>query len=114
MRHSRARQAQAMLYNSNTASSSPRRTSMRLFRRSLDLSLASPRPGGPEDLAAVSRLVRNSTHRFTSFPHPDLATLLAGAPAVLLAAGREIWGVAIAGWPSEAAAWIRTLAVADG
>jgi ribosomal protein S18 acetylase RimI-like enzyme len=87
---------------------------MRLFRRSLDLNLANPRPGGPEDLAAVLRLVRNSTHRFSSFPHPDLATLLAGAPAVILAAGREIWGVAVAGWPSESAAWIRTLAVADG
>lgn len=87
---------------------------MRLFRRSLDLSLATSRMGMPEDLTAVSRLIRNNTHRFTSFPSPSLASLLAGGPSMLLIAGKEVWAAAIASWPAESSSWIRTLAIADG
>jgi len=87
---------------------------MRLFRRSLDLSLATPRAGTLEDLTAISRLIRNSAHRFTSFPSPDLPSLLTGAPSMLLAAGSEIWATAIAGWPVDSAAWLRAVAIADG
>jgi ribosomal protein S18 acetylase RimI-like enzyme len=87
---------------------------MRLFRRSLDLSLATPREGTPEDLTAVSRLIRNSAHRFTSFPNPNLPSLLTGAPSMLLTAGTEIWATAIAGWPTDSTAWLRTMAIADG
>ena len=87
---------------------------MRLFRRSLDLSLATPREGRSEDLTAISRLIRNSAHRFTSFPNPNLPALLAGAPSMLLTAGNEIWATTIAGWPTDSAAWLRAMAVADG
>jgi ribosomal protein S18 acetylase RimI-like enzyme len=87
---------------------------MRLFRRSLDLSQATPRAGTPEDLAALSRLIRNGTHRFTSFPHPNLAALLSSAPTALLVAGDEVWAAAVAGWSTDEAAWIRALAVTDG
>jgi ribosomal-protein-alanine N-acetyltransferase len=87
---------------------------MRLFRRSLDLGLATAREGGSEDLTAISRLIRNSAHRFTSFPNPNLPALLTGAPCVLLAAGSEIWATAVAGWPTGSAAWLRALAIADG
>jgi ribosomal protein S18 acetylase RimI-like enzyme len=87
---------------------------MRLFRRSLDLSLATPRAGTPDDLTAVQRLLRNSVHRYTSYPSPHLPSLLAGAPAIVLSAGREIWGAAVAGWSIETSAWIRVLTLADG
>lgn len=87
---------------------------MRLFRRSLDLTLATSRTGTPDDLTAVSRLIRNNTHHFTSFPSPSLSTLLAGGLCTLLTAGKEVWAAALAGWPSESSSWIRTLAITDG
>lgn len=87
---------------------------MRLFRRSLDLHLAMPREGAPEDLSAISRLVRNSAHRYTSFPNPNLPELLSGAPSMLLTVGPEIWAAVVAGWPTDATTWVRALAIADG
>jgi ribosomal protein S18 acetylase RimI-like enzyme len=87
---------------------------MRLFRRTLDLSLATPREATPADLTAVSRLLSQSSHRFVGFAGANLPTLLAGAPALLLTAGSEVWATAIAGWQIEAATWIRGLALADG
>ena len=87
---------------------------MRFLRRSLDLSLASPREATSADLTAVSRLFSQSTHRFLGFPGANLPTLLASAPVMLLAAGNEIWAAAIAGWRVESTTWIRGLVLADG
>lgn len=87
---------------------------MRFFRRSLDLSLATPRAATPDDLAAVSRLLSSSAHRFVGFPSANLPALLSSAPAVVLAAGKEIWAAAIAGWRSESTTWIRALGLTDG
>jgi [ribosomal protein S18]-alanine N-acetyltransferase len=87
---------------------------MRFFRRTLDPTLAMPREATPADLTAVSRLFSQSSHRFVGFQSANLPTLLAGAPALLLAAGSEIWAVAIAGWQVESTTWIRGLALADG
>jgi ribosomal protein S18 acetylase RimI-like enzyme len=87
---------------------------MRFFRRSLDLSLAVPRAATPDDLTAISRLLTSSAHRFVGFPGGNLPALLASAPAAVLAADREIWAAAIAGWQAEATSWIRGLALADG
>jgi len=87
---------------------------MRFFRRTLDLSLASPREATPADLTAVSRLLSQSSHRFMGFSSANLPTLLAGAPALLLAAGNEVWAAALAGWQVESTTWIRGLALADG
>ncbi len=86
---------------------------MHLFHRNLELSLASPREATERDLTAVSRLLRSSTRRFMSFPNLDLPALLSGAPALLLAAGDEIWAVAIAGWRAESATWLRALVLAN-
>jgi ribosomal protein S18 acetylase RimI-like enzyme len=87
---------------------------MRFFRRTLDLTLATPREATPADLTAVSRLLSQSSHRFVGFSGANLPTLLAGAPAMLLAAGNEVWAAAIAGWPIESTTWIRGLGLADG
>lgn len=87
---------------------------MRFFRRSLDLSLAAPRPATPEDLTAISRLLTASVHRFVGFSSANLPALLAAVPAVVLAADHEIWGAAIAGWRSDTTTWLRWLVLADG
>lgn len=88
---------------------------MPLFRRTLDIQSAAVRPAAPADLTAISRLVRDSAHRFLN-SSGDLPALLGSAPGVVLA-GRErdeIWGLALAGWPLDGVAWVRGLAVADG
>jgi [ribosomal protein S18]-alanine N-acetyltransferase len=87
---------------------------MRFFRRTFDLSLAAPREATPADLTAVSRLLSQSSHRFMGFSSANLPTLLAGAPALLLTAGTDIWAAAIAGWQVDTTTWIRGLALADG
>jgi ribosomal protein S18 acetylase RimI-like enzyme len=87
---------------------------MRFFRRTLDLSLATPREATSADLPAVSRLLSQSSHRFVGFAGANLPTLLAGATALLLTAGSEVWAAAIAGWPIESTTWIRGFALADG
>jgi ribosomal-protein-alanine N-acetyltransferase len=87
---------------------------MRFFRRTLDLALATPREATAADLTAVSRLFSQSSHRFVGFQSANLPTLLAGAPALLLASGNEIWAAALAGWRVETTTWIRGLALADG
>lgn len=87
---------------------------MRLFRRSLDLGLASPRASGPDDLNAITRLLHNSAHRYASYPHPHLPSLLGSAPATVLTSGREIWAAAVAGWGFGGATWLRAFALTDG
>src|SRR5262245_44098385 len=87
---------------------------MHLFHRNLDLSLAEPREAGERDLTAISRLLRSSTRRFMSFPNIDLPALLAGAPALLLVSGDEVWAAAIAGWRAESVTWLRALVLANG
>jgi len=87
---------------------------MRLFRRTLDPTLATPREATSADLTAVSRLLSQCSHRFVGFQSANLPTLLAGAPALLLIAGDEVWAAAIAGWSVESTTWIRGLALADG
>ncbi|HJZ48333.1 MAG TPA: GNAT family N-acetyltransferase [Roseiflexaceae bacterium] len=87
---------------------------MRFFRRTFDLSLATPREATPADLTAVSRLFSQSSHRFVGFASTNLPSLLAGAPALLLTAGTEVWAAAVAGWPIESTTWMRGLALADG
>src|SRR4051812_12566209 len=87
---------------------------MRFFRRSLDPTLATPREATSADLTAVSRLLSQCSHRFVGFQSANLPTLLAGAPALLLAADNEIWATAIAGWRVDSTTWIRSLALADG
>jgi ribosomal protein S18 acetylase RimI-like enzyme len=86
---------------------------MRLFRRSLDLSLSSTRVASPADLSGVSRLLRGSVHRYQGFPSGDLPALLASAPAMLLVADEEIWAAAIGGWRAESTIWLRGLALAN-
>lgn len=86
---------------------------MPFFRRPLDIYSASVRPATPADLTAISRLVRESSHRFVNTAH-DLPALLHSAPAVVLTGRDEVWGLALAGWPIDGLAWVRGLAVADG
>lgn len=87
---------------------------MHLFRRSLDISRSVARAASEADIGGVSRLFRNSAHRFMSFSGADLSALLAGAPCALLAADGEIWAAAIGGWRAESTTWLRGLALADG
>jgi [ribosomal protein S18]-alanine N-acetyltransferase len=87
---------------------------MRFFRRTLDPTLATPREASSAELTAVSRLFSQCSHRFAGFQGANLPSLLAGAPAMLLVAGSEIWAAAIAGWRVESTTWIRGLAIADG
>jgi [ribosomal protein S18]-alanine N-acetyltransferase len=86
---------------------------MRIFRRTLDLNLASPREATPADIGSIARLFRNNTHRFLGFPHADLPIMLASAPTMLLVAGDEIWAAAIGGWQSDATIWLRGLALVN-
>jgi len=88
-------------------------TDMRIFRRSLDLSLANPREATPADLSGISRLFRNSTHRFLGFPSTELPTMLSSVPTMLLVAGDEISAAAIGGWRTDAVIWLRGLALAN-
>jgi len=83
---------------------------MRIFRRTLDLNLASPREAAPADIGSIARLFRNNTHRFLGFPNADLPIMLASAPTMLLVADDEIWAAAIGGWQTDATIWLRGLA----
>lgn len=87
---------------------------MRLFRRSLDLGLATVREALPDDLLAISRLLRNSNHHYTSYPPPHMPALLGSVPALVLESGRELWAAAVAGWNTDGCTWLRALTLADG
>lgn len=87
---------------------------MPFFRRNLDIALARVRPPEDADITAVSRLLRDSAHRFLGAESGDLPALLHSAPALMLANGRDLWGCIIAGWPTDDATWVRALAFADG
>jgi ribosomal protein S18 acetylase RimI-like enzyme len=76
--------------------------------------LAAPREATPDDLTAISRLLSTSAHRFMGFPSANLPGLLAGAPAEVLEAGKEIWAAAISGWRADATTWLRGLVMTDG
>ena len=87
---------------------------MPFFRRSLDLNHATAHAADPADITAVSRLLRDSLHRFLGTPSGDLPALLATAPAAVLTSSRDIWGAAVAHWPTEDTSWLRALVLADG
>lgn len=87
---------------------------MPFFRRNLDIALARARPPEDADITAVSRLLRDSEHRFLGAESSDLPALLHSAPALLLVNGRELWGCLVAGWPIDDTAWLRALALIDG
>lgn len=84
------------------------------FSRPINLSLAGTRAPIPADIPAAARLFSTSRHRVLTTVHEDPGALLAGAPAVVLAAGDAVWGVAMGGWPNTATIWLRGLALADG
>ncbi|HEX5690903.1 MAG TPA: GNAT family N-acetyltransferase [Roseiflexaceae bacterium] len=83
---------------------------MHLFRHNLDINEATTRRATERDLTPISRLLRSSTRRYMGFTSEELPTLLAGAPAMLLEANQDIWAVAIGGWRSNTAIWLRGLA----
>lgn len=86
---------------------------MPFFRRPLDLSQATVRPCAPDDITAISRMLRDQAHRFLAAPSADLPALLSGAPAVVLTMGADVLGAAVAGWPVQHVAWLRAMALAD-
>lgn len=87
---------------------------MWLFRKSLDISRAAPRPVNAGDLSAISRLLRDAGRRFYGLPGADLPALLDANHGVALDAGGELWGVALTGWPVRGTCWLRALAIAEG
>lgn len=87
---------------------------MWLFRKGLDISRAAPRPVDSGDLTAVARLLSDGARRYRGLSGVDLHALLAAGHGAVLAAGREIYAVALASPPSEQTSWLRAVALADG
>lgn len=87
---------------------------MWLFRKSLDVSRATPRPVTANDLNAVSRLLRDGMRRYYGLSGSDLPGLLESGQGVVLDAGGEIYAVAVISWPAGATCWLRSIAFADG
>jgi ribosomal-protein-alanine N-acetyltransferase len=87
---------------------------MWLFRKSLDIGRATPRPVNAGDLSAISRLLRDAGRRFYGLPGADLPALLDANYGVALDAGGELWGVALTGWPIRGTCWLRAFAIAEG
>ncbi|MBC8160824.1 MAG: GNAT family N-acetyltransferase [Roseiflexaceae bacterium] len=87
---------------------------MPFFRRPQDLTHAIARPAVSDDITAVSRLLRESAHRFLGTASAELPALIGTAPACLLFRGGDVWGAAVAGWPVDDTSWVRALALADG
>ena len=87
---------------------------MKLFRRSLDISRAVPRPAAAADLTRVSRLLRDGARRYQGFSGEELEPMLASAPGVVLEGDGELWGVALCGWRAANTTWLRGFALAEG
>ena len=87
---------------------------MWLFRKSLDLSRAAPRPVVADDITAVSRLLRDGGRRYYGLTGSELPALLADGRGVALLSGGELWGAAIVGWPAHNTCWLRAVALAEG
>ena len=87
---------------------------MWLFRKSLDISRATPRPVTSDDLTAVARLLRDGPRRYYGLTGSDLPTLLAANQGVALDLGGELYAVALVSWPTASTCWLRGLALADG
>ncbi|RRR71712.1 MAG: GNAT family N-acetyltransferase [Candidatus Viridilinea halotolerans] len=87
---------------------------MRLFRKSVDLSRATPRILTPADLPVVSRLLRDAPRRYYGLSSGDLVPLLEAQQGIGLELGQEICALAMLGWPIAATCWLRALALAEG
>ncbi len=87
---------------------------MSFFRRSIDMSKATPRPATERDITAVSRLLRDGSYRFFNAPNSDLPVLLASNQAVVLTVGAQVVAAAVADWPVEQVCWLRGLVFAQG
>lgn len=87
---------------------------MWLFRKSLDISRASPRRVTANDLGGISRLFRDGGRRFAALSGNDLPALLAAGQGVALVAGGELWAVALVSRPCAERCWLRAIAFAEG
>lgn len=87
---------------------------MWLFRKSLDISRASPRRVTTSDLGVISRLFRDGGRRFVALSGNDLPALLAAGQGVAMVAGGELWAVALVSRPCAARCWLRAIAFAEG
>jgi ribosomal protein S18 acetylase RimI-like enzyme len=87
---------------------------MRLFRKSYDVSQASPRPVCANDLTKVSRLLRDGGRRYYGLTGGELPMLLSAGQGVVLLSGEEIIAVALVSWPAEYTCWLRGLALGEG
>ncbi|NWF79278.1 MAG: GNAT family N-acetyltransferase [Chloroflexi bacterium] len=87
---------------------------MWLFRKSLDISRASPRRVTANDLGVISRLFRDGGRRFAALSGNDLPALLAAGQGVAMVAGGELWAVALVSQPCAERCWLRAIAFAEG
>jgi len=87
---------------------------MRLFRRSLDLLQANPRPIDPSDYIPIVHLFRDASRRFQGFSTAELNAMLEHEHGMVLEAGNEIWGAALCSWRVADTTWLRGVALADG
>lgn len=87
---------------------------MKLFRRSLNLLQASPRPTVRADYPQVSRLFRDAGRRFQNFSADELEPMLEATSGIVLEAGSEIWGAALCSWRAGTTSWLRGVAITEG
>ncbi|GAB4430998.1 MAG: GNAT family N-acetyltransferase [Chloroflexi bacterium OHK40] len=86
---------------------------MRLFRKSPDISLATPRPITADDLTAVSRLLRDGGRRYYGLSGSDLPAILARGQGMALVGAGELLAVALVSQPTGTTCWLRGVAVAE-
>lgn len=87
---------------------------MRLFRRSLDLLQANPRPIDPSDYIQIIRLFRDASHRFQGFSTAELQAMLQNEHGIVLESGSDLWGAALCSWRVGDTTWLRGVALAEG
>ena len=87
---------------------------MWLFRKSVDISRATPRRISSNDLSATSRLLRDGARRYYGLLGGDLPALLAANHGLVLEVGSDLVAVVLVNWPTHATCWLRGAAFAEG
>jgi ribosomal protein S18 acetylase RimI-like enzyme len=87
---------------------------MHLLRRAPDLSGAHVRLATTADLSRIARFLRDAGHRYYGLQGTEFAQLLTKVPTVIYETHLDILAVAISGWQSQHATWLRGLALVRG
>jgi ribosomal protein S18 acetylase RimI-like enzyme len=87
---------------------------MHLLRRAPDLSGAHIRLATSADLSRITRFLRDAEHRYYGLQGTEFAQLLEKVPTVIYETHLDMLAVAISGWQSRRATWLRGLALVRG